>query len=62
MGLFEHLEMLYEKLLNEQTEVKTLGDEDIQCIRARLERIAEQKQVLFGMTEENTPPPLNDGD
>lgn len=62
VGLFEHLEMLYEKLLNEQTEVKNLGDEDIECIRTRLKRIAEHKQVLFRVTEDNTPPPLNDGD
>jgi len=62
VGLYEHLEMLYEKLLNEQIEATTLGEEDIECIRRRLKNITELRQNLFRVTEKNTPPPLNDGD
>jgi hypothetical protein len=62
MGLFEHLEFLYENILQETGEAQTLSDHDRQLIRERLACLAEHKKLLGGITEENTPAPLNDGD
>ena len=62
IGLFEHLETLYTKLLNEPIDAKTLSDHHKQLILERLACIAQHKQVLLTLAEENAPPPINDGD
>jgi len=62
IGLLEHLETLYEQLLQERLEAQTLSASDRQNIHDRLACVARHKQIVLTLTEENTPPPLNDGD
>lgn len=62
MGLFEHLEFLYEALLQDRTEVETFMDDDLHLLRERLESLHRQKKLLQVITTENTLPPLHNGD
>jgi hypothetical protein len=62
MGLLEHLEFLYEKLLQEPSEARTLSGHDVELIHERLACLARQKKLLRTMAVENQLPPLNDGD
>lgn len=62
MGLFEHLESLYEIILQEGAEIHSFSDDDIQLIRKRLECLAGHKKLLRTITSENVPPSLNDSD